>query len=150
MHRKQTAQKRSPKGELLGLDDLEQAEQIEAPAQFSPEESFHYAWAAQLLDGIVAEVRDKCSADGKLLHWQVFHDKVLGPIMSNTAAPSLDEICKKHGIESTTKASNMIITINRRFQAEFKRHIRRSVIQDSDVDAEFNELMQIFSRSRAG
>jgi len=150
VHRKQTAQKRSPKGELLGIDDLESAGQIEAPAQFSPEESFHYAWAAQLLDCIVAEVREKCRTDGKMLHWQVFHDRVLGPIMDNTAAPSLEETCQKHAIESTAKASNMIITVNRRFQAEFKRHVRRSVIQDSDVDAEFNELMQIFSRNRAG
>jgi hypothetical protein len=43
----------------------------------------------------------------------------------------------------------MIVTVNRRFQAEFKRHIRRSVIQDSDVDSEFQDLMQIFSMSRA-
>jgi hypothetical protein len=103
-----------------------------------------------LLDRIVAEVRDKCRADGKLLHWQVFHDRVLGPIMSNATAPSLDEISRKYDIESTGKASNMIITVNRRFQAEFKRHIRRSVVEDSDVETEFNELMQIFSGHSAG
>ena len=150
VHRKQTAQKRSPKGELLGLDDLEPGEEIEAPAQFSPEESFHYAWAAQLLDCILAEVRDKCCADGKMLHWQVFHDRVLGPILRNTTAPPLGEVCHKYGIGSPSKASNMIVTVNRRFQAGLKRHIRRSVIQDSDVEAEFKELMQIFSISRAG
>ena len=149
VHRKQSTQKRSPKGDLIGLNELEVDEQIEAPAQFSPEESFHYAWAAQLLDCIVAEVREKCQADGKILHWQVFHDRVLGPIMQNTAPPSLADICRKHGIDSPSKASNMIVTVNRRFRAGLKRHIRRSVIQDADVDDEFQELMEVFSRSGA-
>lgn len=149
VHRKQSTQKWSPKGNLIRLDELEPGEKIEAPAQFSPEESFHYAWAAQLLDCILAEVQDKCRADGKMLHWQVFHDRVLGPIMDNTTLPSLDEICQRYDIDSSSKASNMIVTVKRRFQAGLKRYIRRSVIQDSDVDSEFQELMQIFSRSRA-
>lgn len=149
VHRRQTTQKRSPKGEIIGLDELEPSEHVEAPAQFSPEESFHYAWAAQLLDCILEEVREKCCDDGKMLHWQIFNDRVLQPIMENTTTPSLREICQKYGIDNPSKASNMIITVNRRFQAGFRRHIRRSVIQDCDVDSEFQELMQIFSRRRA-
>jgi len=149
VHRKQSTRKRMPKGDLTGLDELELSERLEAPAQFSPEESFHYAWAVQLLDRILDEVRGKCRADGKFLHWQVFHDRVLQPIMDNITPPSLAEICQMYGIEDTGKASNMIVTVNRRFQAGFKRHIRRSVIRDSDVDSEFRELMQIFAGSRA-
>jgi DNA-directed RNA polymerase specialized sigma24 family protein len=149
VHRKQSTQKRSPKGELIGLDELEYGEQIEAPAQFSPEESFHYAWAAQLLDCILAEVREKCLSDGKILHWQVFNDRVLRPIMENTDPPSLSEVCQRYGIDNPGQASNMIVTVNRRFQAGLKRHIRRSVIQDSDVDSEFLELMKIFAQNRA-
>ena len=149
VHRKQSTQKRMPKGDLVGLDELGPDERLEAPAQFSPEESFNYAWAAQLLDNIMEEVREKCRADGKVLHWQVFHDKVLQPIMNNIEAPSLAEICKRYGVDDASKASNMIVTVNRRFQAGFKRHIRRSVIRDSDVDSEFQELMQIFAGNRA-
>jgi hypothetical protein len=149
VHRKQSTQKRRPKGDLVGLDELELDGQLEAPAHFSPEESFHYAWAAQLLDSILEEMREKCRADGMFIHWQVFHDRVLQPIIQNTDPPSLAEICQKYGIDDTSKASNMIVTVNRRFQAEFKRHIRRSVIQDSDVESEFQDLMQIFSMSRA-
>jgi hypothetical protein len=40
--------------------------------------------------------------------------------MDNAEAPSLGELCQKYGIESTAKASNMIITVNRRFQAAFR------------------------------
>ena len=149
IYRKQGTQKRSPKGELIGLDKIEPSEQIEAPAQYSPEQSFNYAWAAQLLDCILEEVQEKCRFDGKILHWQVFHDRVLKPIMENTDPPSLAEICQRYGIDSPSKASNMIVTVNRRFQAGFKRHIRRLVTQDCDVDSEIKELMQIFAKSRA-
>lgn len=149
VHRKQTTKKRSPKGKLKGIDELDSSEQLEAPPQFSPEESFYYAWAAQLMDSIIAEVRDKCLSDGKGLYWQVFHDRVLQPIMENTTPPTLAQICHKYDIDSPGKASNMIITVNRRFRAGLKRHIRRSVIRDCDVDSEFQELMKIFSRSRA-
>lgn len=149
VHRKQSTQKRMPKGCLVGLNELELGEQLEAPAQYSPEESFHYAWAAQLLDSILEDVREKCRADGKILHWQVFHDRVLQPIMDNITPPSMAEVCQRYGIDRPGKASNMMVTVNRRFQAGFKRHIRRSVIRDCDVDSEFRELMQIFARSRA-
>lgn len=150
VHRKESTQKRMPKSEFIALDDLEPDQMPEAPAHFSPEESFHYAWAAQLLDQLLEEVETKCRVEGKALHWQVFRDRVLQPIMENTLAPSLAELCQRHGIESTSQVSNMIVTVNRRFRAALKRHIRRSVAQDSDVDAEFRELMEVFARGSAG
>ena len=98
----------------------------------------------------MAEVELKCRADGKSLHWQVFHDRVLQPIVENACAPSLTEICDKYAIEGERKASNMIVTVNRRFRAALKRHVRRSVTGDAEVEGELQELMQIFSRGRAG
>lgn len=149
VHRQQTTQTRAPRGQLIQLDELDPSEMPEAPTQFSPEESFHYAWAAQLLDQLLGEVEAKCRADGKALHWQVFHDRVLQPIMENRPAPSLAEICQRHGIETPSRASNMIVTVNRRFESTLKRHIRRSVIHDGDVDDEFRELVEIFAKGSA-
>jgi hypothetical protein len=149
VYRRQTTLKRSPKGQLIGIEGLELGEQIEAPSQFSPEDAFHYAWAAQLLDSILMEVREKCRVDGMMLHWQIFRDRILEPILNNTDPPPLSEICRKYGIDNPAKASNMMVTVHRRFQAGIKRHIRRSVVQDSDVDTEFQELMRIFSKSSA-
>ena len=148
-HRREIAQKRNPKGNLLGFDQLELDRVTEAPTHFSPEDSFHYAWAAQLLEQLLGDVESQCRAQGKTLHWEVFRDRVLEPIMDNTAAPGLEDICKKHSIDSPSHVSNMIVTVNRRFRAALKRHIRRSVVQDADVDEEFHELIEIFSRGSA-
>jgi len=147
--RKQNFRKAKPKGFLLSLDELKSAQMPEAPADFSPEDSFHYAWAAQLLDQLLEEVEAKCRADGKAIHWQVFHDRILRPIMEGTDAPSMGEICRRYNIESPGKASNMIVTVNRRFRAALTRRIRRSVVQDCDVDEEFQELVEIFAKGSA-
>jgi len=148
-HRKQNFRKAKPKGFLLSLDELKSAQMPEAPADFSPEDSFHYAWAAQLLDQLLEEVETKCRADGKAIHWQVFHDRILRPIMEGTDAPLMGEICQKYDIESPGKASNMIVTVNRRFRATLTRRIRRSVVQDCEVDEEFQELVEIFAKGSA-
>jgi hypothetical protein len=69
--------------------------------------------------------------------------------MEGTDAPSMGEICRQYNIDSPGKASNMIVTVNRRFRAALTRHIRRSVVQDCDVDEEFQELVEIFAKGSA-
>jgi len=145
VHRKEKAQKRVPKDKIIQLDEINPADLPEPVDGLSAEQSFNYAWVSDLLDAMLEEVQARCRSQGKTLHWHVFQDRVLQPIMENTPAPSLKEICDKYGIESTAKASNMIITVNRRFRATLKRHLRRGVTNNADVEEEFKELMQIFS-----
>ena len=145
VHRKETAQKRVPKGKLVQLDEIDPADLPEPMSGLTAEQAFGYAWVSDLLDTMLAEVEAQCRSQGKTLHWQTFHDRVLRPIMENVPAPSLQEICDRYGIDSASKASNMIITVNRRFRATLKRHLRRAVADNADVEEELNELMQMFS-----
>jgi len=149
VRRKETAQKRIPKDKLVRLEQIEGGELPEPVGNLTPEQSFDYAWVSQLLDKLMAEVQAKCRAEGKGLHWQVFHDRVLEPIMENARAPSLRETCEKYGIENERRASNMIVTVHRRFRAALKRHLRRSVTGDADVEEELRELMRMFSEKGA-
>lgn len=70
--------------------------------------------------------------------------------MDDTEPPSLAELCTKHRISSEVKASNMIITVKRRFQAILRRHVRQLVASDTEMDDEIRYLIRIFSKSRAG
>jgi len=149
VHRKETARKRIPRDKLLQLEQIDPAELPEPVGGFTPEQSFNYAWVTQLLDKLLPEIEANCRKEGKALHWQVFHDRILKPIMENERAPSLTEICSTYGIEDERKASNMIVTVNRRFRAALKQHLRRSVTSDAEVDEELLELMQIFSKKSA-
>ena len=75
-----------------------------------------------------------------------FQAKVLRPIIDGDPSPSLSDICEKHGISSRVKASNMIITVKRRFQKILRFHIRQFVDSDAAVDEEIRHLMRILSK----
>ena len=149
VHRQQTSKKCIPKDKLIHLEQVNPAELSEPPDELTAEESFNYAWVSSLLDQMLIEVEADCRKLGMKVHWQLFQDRILQPIMENTSAPSISDICKNFGIESEAKASNMILTVKRRFQTALKRHLRQSVSSGAEVGEELGEIMQFFGKKRA-
>jgi DNA-directed RNA polymerase specialized sigma24 family protein len=143
--RKETARKRNPESELIQLDSAELPEIPASSLKNDPNQVFNYAWATNMLDQILEQIKEYFSRTGREEFWLVFQDRILAPIMDNTKAPSLTEICEKYGIENEKKASNMIITVKRRFSTALKNHMRRYVQSDSELEEEFNELIEILS-----
>jgi RNA polymerase sigma-70 factor (ECF subfamily) len=146
----QSAQKRIPKNKLVSLDRIVLLDLPEPIAKLEPEDSFNYTWVSVLLEHILEEVRSKCFEEGKTIHWNVFNDRILRPVIENTAAPTMREICDKYGIEDGIKASNMIVTVKRRFQEALKRQLRKSVISEHQVGDELDEIVQFLSAKRLG
>jgi RNA polymerase sigma-70 factor (ECF subfamily) len=146
----QVAQKRIPKNKLVALDQIDSFDLPEVATEFTPDDSFNYAWVSELLKRVLEEVRTKCCEEGKTVHWHVFHDRVLEPIMDKTNSPSMKEICDRYGIEDGIKASNMIITVKRRLQVAIERQFRKSVVSDQEVGDELDEIVQFLSAKHAG
>jgi RNA polymerase sigma-70 factor (ECF subfamily) len=142
-HRAEAARKRRP-------DAMNAPPQSKHLDRASPEDAFHHAWASALLDQVLGDVRRECCQGGKAVHWEVFRARVLGPIMEDAAPPSLADLCAAHGIVDEAKASNMIITVKRRFQAALTRRIRERVSSDAEVEEEIRDLVEILSRPGAG
>lgn len=146
--RKQTARKRMPPEKLVPLED----ERIrELPAEIGPsngEDAFNYAWISELLDRMIVDVRTECLRDGMAVHWDLFQERVLRPIIDDRAPASLADLCAVHGIEEPARASNMIFAVKRRLQSALKRCLRQSVANDADVDEEINALSQFLARRR--
>ena len=115
-----------------------------------PDTAFAYAWASTLLDEVLKSVEASCKERNQEKHWGVFARTVVEPTLHGTKAPALSEVCRELGIESETKASNMCITVKRRFKAALRMRVRQFVDSDSQVDEEIRDLMQILSHSRAG
>lgn len=149
-HRAEAARKRRPEAGLLSLDAFDAPPPLRRLDQASPEDAFHHAWASALLDQVLADVRQECRQGGQAVHWEVFRARVLGPIMDDAALPSLADLCAAHGIADEAKASNMIITVKRRFQAALTRRIREMVGSDAEVEGEIQDLVEILSRTGAG
>ena len=141
-HRKEIAQKRIPKSNIASLEYIDSTQLVEPLSGLTAEESFHYAWVSSLLDEVFAEVEADCNTHDLAVHWNLFRDRVLEPIAYETEPPSLIEMCEKYGIDDKKKASNMVITVNRRVQAAIKRHLRQALSEETTVEEETKEIMR--------
>ena len=144
VHNAENACKRIPKEKLVSLDLAGAADLPEPLDRSDPEGSFNYAWVSNLMERVLDETEAQCYEQGKSAHWHVFHDRVLQPILERSAAPSLSILCERYGIADTSKASNMIITVKRRFQDSLRRHLRQSVESDAELREEMQELQRFF------
>jgi hypothetical protein len=139
---KEAAQKRIPHSKLTSLETIEEDELLQACTQLTPEDSFNYSWISALLERVLEQVRAECYREGKTVQWHVFQERILGPIMDRTPPLSLHDICHKYGIKDSAKASNMIVTVKRRFQKLLRKHLRDSVTTDEQVANELQEMMR--------
>jgi RNA polymerase sigma-70 factor (ECF subfamily) len=149
VHRKRTAKKRIPKYKMVPLEQVDSNELPQPVDGLDAEDGFNYTWVSTLLDKMLAEVEYQCRGDDLAIHWDIFSAKVIQPIMERSKPPSMSQICDKYGIESATRASNMIATVKRRFHATLKQHLRESVSSDADINEELRELMEFFARNSA-
>jgi RNA polymerase sigma-70 factor (ECF subfamily) len=142
----ETAQKRIPPEKLVQLETINPVEVPQAISNLGAEDVYNYAWLSGLLDQILSEVEAKCRRDGMEVHWNIFHDRVVQSILENANPPSLSDICKQYGIEDEKKASNMNITVKRRFQEALKQYIRNTVTSETQIDEELQEIMRFFPK----
>jgi len=149
-HRKELARKRRPAGKRVPLEQFNPDDLDEPMQDLSAAESFNYAWLASLLERALAAVEADCRAQGLEAHWGVFRDRVLDPIVNETEPPSLTEIGSRYGVADPEKASNMIITVNRRLQTTLRRCFREYLASDALVDEEVADFLRIFYDKGAG
>ena len=145
----ETARKRIPKDRLIPLDSIDLPDLPPSVIQSAPEESFNYAWVSALFEQVLAEVQTKCRQRDLMLHWQVFRDRLVLPILNRIEPLSMKEICDKYGIEDTIKASNMITTVKRIFKTILKQHVRNSVMSEEDTADELAQIKRFFPRNSA-
>lgn len=148
--RAEAARKRRPPTRLLALEDFDSFDIRDETWDASPEGAFHRQWAIALLEQVLEDLEEQCRSRGEEVYWWVFRDRVVLPILEDDLAPPLSEICRRHGIRATPKASNMIVTMKRRFRATLAQHVRWIVTSDAEVDAEIDDLLAILSARRAG
>jgi DNA-directed RNA polymerase specialized sigma24 family protein len=144
---KETAKKRIPKEKLFSLDVSDNWDLPDVVSESSPDDSYNYGWVSALLDQILSQVQAKCKEQGMEVHWNIFNDRIVRPIVKGVASPSLTEICRKYGIETEKKASNMTITVKRCFQAALKECIRNTVTSEQEINKELKEIMRFFPES---
>lgn len=144
---KQATRKRIPKEKLVSLDFADHWALPAAVSGSSAADSYNYGWMSALVDQILSQVEAKCREQGMEVHWNIFNDRVVRPTLEDAASPSLTDICEKYAIADKKKASNMIITVKRCFQAALKECIHNTVTWEGEVEEELREIMRFFPES---
>lgn len=148
-HRKQSARKRSPDGQLRALMPNGMSDNIELASGITPEQAFLRHWASSLLDEVLAEVEARCSQAGQTRHWAIFRAWVLRPIMDNDVQPAIEVLCRQFGVKDKKSAWNMVETVKRRFRRVLEETVRRQVRSDAEIEDEIHELGEILSEGGA-
>jgi len=144
---KERALKRIPKEKLVPLDLVEPPVFPEGIANSSAEESYHYTWVSAMLEHVLSDVEAECCDQGMQIHWSLFHARIVQPILGNQPAPSITGLCETYGIEDAKKASNMIITVKRRFQTVLMHCVRSTVLSEGQASEELKDLLQFFPKT---
>jgi RNA polymerase sigma-70 factor (ECF subfamily) len=144
--RKESASKRIPKDKLVQLDIANPPAMSEIVDKLGPEETFNYAWKADLLERALSEVKKSYVRQDMESHWYVFRERFLQPLLDNQQPISLKQICKQYGIEDEATASHMLETVKRRFQSILKKQVRQTVLTGQVVDEELKEILKFFEK----
>jgi DNA-directed RNA polymerase specialized sigma24 family protein len=150
VERDMNRKRRKPPGGLFNLSSLQIADADFSETTATPEQAFYYAWIADLLDQVICEVREQYSSPDKLRHWKIFRLKILAPILQGAQEQSMKQICEQCNVATEIQASNMLITVKRRFRTTLKRCIRNLVQSDSEAEEEFNDILRFLSEESAG
>ena len=72
---------------------------------------------------------------------------IMANILGDGESSSLAKLCEEHGIEDTKKASNMMVTVKRRFRTSLTEHVRNSVASEEQTSEELEFLLQFLPKS---
>ena len=140
------ATKRIPREKLISLDAMRLPDLPQNVVESDAEDTYHYAWLSSLLERVIAQVQADCCREGMEIHWALFDTHVLKPILGGGSPPPLATACQEHGIDDAKKASNMIVTVKRRFRGALLEHIRGTVLSGDLADEELTDLLQFLPR----
>ncbi len=143
--RKENAKKRIPPSKLVSLELIDPPVLSQFPAHGKPEDYFNYVWKSSILDQALSTTRQGCYEQGLQTHWHIFEERILQPIFDGRNAPSMKDVCERHAIENESTASNMLVTVKRRFRAVLRGNLRQTVLTEADVDGELKEMLSFLT-----
>lgn len=145
--RRESTQNRIPKEKLVPLDITNPPELPQTIFKGSPEDCFDYTWKSELLERTLAQLQADCEQQDLKAHWCIFNDKILEPILNSKEAEPMKVIGERYGIKNESTAFNMLLTIKRRFKSTLRMNLRSTVVYESEIDSEWQEMLKFFRKT---
>jgi DNA-directed RNA polymerase specialized sigma24 family protein len=98
-----------------------------------------------ILARMLRDLEAQCRHEGLETHWRLFADCVMTPMLGGVKPPPLPDVCRKYGISSPGQASNMMVTVKRRFQKMGLRLFGNRTDRPEGWREELDDFMDSFS-----
>jgi len=148
-HRSETAGKRADARPLLSIGDTEDLPIAEDRASVTPADAFNYAWASDVLNGVLTELQAEYTSHDMASHWAVFREHVVLPVLEGSRPRPLKELCAQYGVEEAQQMSEIVRNAKRAFGKLLRKHIGQTVGSEDEIDAEIADLMAAVSKPGA-
>jgi len=146
-HRRESAQKRAPKGKMLDVEDFTQ--RAGRGGGESPSDAFDRAWAGEVLSEVVRRMRAECESTARPQLWGIFEARMLMPIIDGAEPPSHEALAERWKLASAAQSANTLTSAKRLFTRVFRAVVAEYAADDAEVDSEIRELWEIFSHPPA-
>ena len=113
--------------------------------QNSEGDLFGAIWARTILIGALSDLRKHCKEENRQNVWRLFEERLLWPLMWDTAPTPYDQLIDQLGFESAAQASNAFMTVKRQFRRALNARVAPYTVDKSVVDAEIIELKSVLS-----
>jgi len=97
--------------------DLQQERPALAPLDTeTPDEVFHRTWLRELVQRVLQALQAECVATGKQMHFELFRQRIVAPILDGDEAPSHRKLAEQYGM-SEKEVANQLLTARRAYIA---------------------------------
>lgn len=146
--RAENAQRRKPAEGLVSLDNL--MDNAECPFEprdhaLTPEKIFDRQWAVGIVMRVLKRLEAECLNTGKAIHYDIFMQRVIGPILNGAREESLADLGAKHGM-TAKQAGNCLLTAKRACRRLMEDEVRLYAETEDEVADEIRELFLLLGQ----
>jgi RNA polymerase sigma-70 factor (ECF subfamily) len=141
------AQKRAPRGGLVSLHDSNKSDGVafHPKDHRTPEEAFDRAWMEAVIERAARAMAEEYRTKGMELHYAVFENRYLKPLLRVAEASAYADLAKRFGI-SEKKIDTYLITSRRRFRSLVQAEIEKYAHSKEIVREELNLLFELIEK----
>jgi len=114
----------------------------------SPEQIFQHRWAAGLVDGALARLRQECDACSQAVHFEIFEQRVAQPTLLHETSPSAEALGERYGL-TAQQVRNRTETVRRRFRRVLLDEVGATLTDPAQAEAELRALMEALGAPEA-
>lgn len=118
-------------------------------AEVASESEFDTQWAAAIIRRVLQHVRRHYIDQCQEAHWEVFVGRVVRPMLCEEEPATYESLVERFDLSDISQASNMMISVKRKFARAMRAEVAQTVQHPDDVDGELSDLLGIFERGVA-